>query len=128
MRFRSRIKRQDKVAALGYFRNLVEVHAQGRPTDSTARDLLGLEGSGNPLFAHSLRVIPGDQLYDITWDQPLGRGKNGAVYSALWRKPAGYLATTASDEQQQAVVLKDVASHSSVAKLVKEVRFSVTIP
>ncbi|KAL3460054.1 kinase-like domain-containing protein [Aspergillus heterothallicus] len=119
MRFRSRIKRQDKVAALRYFRNLVEAHAQGQPTGSAVRHLLGLEGSYKPLYAHSLRIIPEDQLYDIIWDQPLGRGMNGSVYSAMWFKPAGYLAT--SGEQQQGVVLKEVASHRSVAALVKEI-------
>lgn len=127
MRFRSRIKGQDKVAALTYFRNIVEAHANGSLEDSTIRDIVGLDASKNLQFEHSLRVIPEHQLLDIHWDKPIGQGKNGAVYAGIWRKPVGHLATTRAGERDMKIVLKDVLPRSGTSeeplkKLLKEVR------
>jgi hypothetical protein len=85
-----------------------------------------LEPGYTPLFEHSLRVIPEEQLFNISWDEPLGEGENGAVYRAMWRKPAGHLATTRTGDQELHVVLKDVLSRRGTSqdplkKLLKEV-------
>ncbi|KAH8689276.1 kinase-like domain-containing protein [Phaeosphaeriaceae sp. PMI808] len=125
MRFRGRIKGQDKVAALTYFRNIVEAHANGSLEDSTIRDIVGLDASKNLQFEHSLRVIPEHQLLDIHWDKPIGQGKNGAVYAGIWHKPVGHLATTRAGERDMKIVLKDVLPRSGTSeeplkKLLKE--------
>ncbi|KAN0066969.1 Protein kinase-like domain containing protein [Elaphomyces granulatus] len=125
LRFRSRKKYQDNVAALTYFRNLVEAHATDTLDVSSVRNIIGLEPGYTPLFEHSLRVIPEEQLFNISWDEPLGEGENGAVYRAMWRKPAGHLATTRTGDQELHVVLKDVLSRRGTSqdplkKLLKE--------
>lgn len=74
------------------------------------REIIGLETGYTPLFEHSLRVIPDKQLRDISFGEPIGVGKNGAVYSAKWRRPPGHLATTKPGEEELDVVLKDVFS------------------
>jgi len=97
---------------------------------SDIRNIIGLESSYTPLFEHSLRVIPEDQLFDISWDEPLGEGENGAVYKAMWRKPAGYLATMRNKDLELQIVLKDVlprlgTSQDPFKKLLKEVGFCI---
>jgi hypothetical protein len=126
LRFRSRRKYQDSVAALTYYRNLVEAHAANALNIPSIRNIIGLEPDYIPLFEHSLRVIPENQLVDISWDQPIGRGENGAVYGAIWRKPVGHLATMRTGEQEIQIVLKDVLPHIRTSqdpfkKLIKEV-------
>jgi hypothetical protein len=127
LRYRNREKHQDKAAALSYFRNLVEAHATDTLDSTTVRDIIGLEPGYTPLFEHSLRVVPPEQLVDIIFDKPLGKGENGAVYSAKWRKPPGQLATTNDGDRELDVVLKEVlpregSSQDPVKKLLKEVR------
>lgn len=126
LHFRGRKKHQDKVAALNYFRNLVEAHATNTLDTSLVRDIIGLEPGYTPLFEHSLRVIPEEQLFDISWDKPIGAGENGAVYAAMWRKPAGHLATMKTGNQELHIVLKDVlprvgTSREPLKKLLQEV-------
>jgi hypothetical protein len=72
-------------------------------------------------------VIPEEQLRDISFDNPLGVGENGAVYSAKWRRPPGHLATTKDGDKEIDVVLKEVfpragTSEDPLKKLLKEVR------
>jgi hypothetical protein len=91
------------------------------------RDIIGLEMGYTPLFEHSLRVIPEEQLRDISFDNPLGVGENGAVYSARWRRPPGHLATTKDGDKEIDVVLKETfpragTSEDPLKKLLKEVR------
>lgn len=131
LRFRSRKKHLDKVAALTYFRNIIEAKVNGTLDASTVRNIIGLETSYSPLFEHSLRVIPEDQLHDISWHELLPKGENGSVYRAVWHKPAGYLATSAGEQHLQ-VVLKDVvprlgSSQDPLKKLLKEVSYSVKL-
>lgn len=104
----------------------MEAHATDALNISTIRDIIGLESDYTPLFEHSLRVIPEDQLFDISWDRPLGKGENGAVYGAMWRKPVGHLATLRTGMQEMHIVLKDVlprigASRDPFKKLIREV-------
>jgi hypothetical protein len=125
LRFRSRKKHHDETSALNYFRNLVDAHANSSLDSAVIRDIIGLEASYSPLFEHSLRLIPEAQLHDISWDK-LGEGANGAVYSAVWQKPAGHLAAARAEEREVDVVLKDVLPRSGTSqdprkKLVKEV-------
>jgi hypothetical protein len=108
LHFRSRWDHQDEKSGVTYFRNLVEAHAANILDVNSVRDAIGLEAEYTPLFEHSLRVIPSDQLGigDIDWDNPLGRGDNGAVYAATWTRPPGVLTTTWSGQKQ--IVLKEV--------------------
>jgi hypothetical protein len=115
------------VAALSYFRNIVEAHAAGDLDQSSVRDIIGVEPEYLLQYEHSLRIIPESQLSDLSWDEPIGRGENGAVYGAIWRKPSGHLATTGFQEAEIPVVLKEVIPRSGVLidplkKLLKEVR------
>jgi hypothetical protein len=130
MRFRSRIKYQDKASALAYFRNLVEAHASGTLDISPVRNLVGLEPSYSPAFEHSLRLIPEEQLSSISWQEPLGKGANGVVYSALWHRPPGILASSQQKKLDEDVVLKDVQSQTtslqaSRNRIIKEVCSSI---
>jgi hypothetical protein len=109
---------------LTYFRNLVEAHASGTLDAPDVREIIGLDASYQPAFKHSLRLIPEGELHDIAWERPLGKGSNGMVYSASWRKPGGVLKPSAPSEVE--VVLKDVksrfgTSQESRKKLIKEV-------
>jgi hypothetical protein len=115
MRFRGRRKYQDEVSALSYFRNLVEAHASGTLDAPDVREIIGLEASYQPAFKYSLRLIPEGQLYDIAWERPLGKGSNGVVYSASWRKLGGILKTSAPSIKVE-VVLKDVKSRFGTSK------------
>lgn len=129
LRFRSRLKHQDRTASRNYFRNLVDAHATGTLSTSAIRDVLGSEGY-SAQYEHSLRVIPLQQLSEIDWTTPLGRGENGAVYAATWDRPASVLVTSTSSGPVP-VVLKEVISrkgqnHAITKKLMKEVR--VVIP
>lgn len=131
MRFRSRRKYQDQNSAVVYFRNLIEAHARGALETQYLRNLLGLEATFTPVFEHSLRLIPEEELSGIEWDIPLGRGANGVVYSGIWHRPHGVLSTTNAAEYNIPVVLKDVTSRtgnsiSTRKKLIKEVRSSNT--
>lgn len=72
-------------------------------------------------------MIPEEQLKDISFDNPLGVGKNGAVYSSKWRRPPGHLATTNHEDKEIDVVLKEVfpradTSEDPLKNLLKEVR------
>lgn len=125
LRFRSRLKHQDRTASENYFRNLVDAHATGTLNMSALRDVLGPEGY-SAQYEHSLRVIPIEQLSEIDWTTPLGRGKNGAVYAATWERPASVLMTSTSSGPVP-VVLKEVISRTEqnqalTKKLMKEVR------
>jgi hypothetical protein len=105
---------------------VVEAHATNTLDTSLVRDIIGLEPGYTPLFEHSLRVIPEEQLFDISWDKPIGAGENGAVYAAMWRKPAGHLATMKTGNQGLHIVLKDVlprvgTSRDPLKKLLQEV-------
>jgi hypothetical protein len=127
LRFRSRRSHQDTVAALTYFRNIVEAQASGNLDRTSVRDIIGMEPEYIPLYEHSLRVIPESQLFDVSWDEPIGTGENGAVYGAMWRKPPGHLATSKTHETELPIVLKEViprcgVSIDPVKKLIKEVR------
>jgi hypothetical protein len=86
---------------------------------------MGLEASYRPAFQHSLRLIPAEELHDISWQSPIGKGANGVVYSASWNKPGGVLTTSVPSTKP--VVLKDVISRFDIGresrkKLIKEVR------
>lgn len=126
LRFRSRRKYQDEVAALTYFRNLVEAHATDDLDRSNIRNIIGLEPEYIPIYEHSLRIIPESQLFDISWGKPIGKGEHGAVYGALWRKTPGYLATMRPDEKEVPIVLKEIIPRAGISrdpfkKLIKEV-------
>ena len=93
---------------------------------TTVRNALGLEPGYTTLFEHSLRIIPEEEFIEISYGEPLGKGQNGAVYGAKWRKPPGHLATTKDGDQEMDVVLKEVlpragTSQDPMKKLLKEV-------
>ncbi len=116
---------QDEFSAITYFRNLVEAHAAGRLNDPNLKEILGLRGYSSR-YEFSLRVIPEEQLSDINWSTPLGRGANGAVYEAKWRRQPAHLSTMRTDDQSTDVVLKDVIPRSkkstnAMSKFFKEV-------
>ena len=127
MRFRSRCKYQDQKSAMIYFRNLVEAHAAGPNGTQYLRDALGLEATYAPVFEHSLRLIREEDLSEISWDEPLGRGANGIVFSAIYHRHPGMLASSKAAESRVSVVLKDILSRSgnliaARKKLIKEVK------
>ena len=132
IRFRSRWNHQDENSALSYFRNLVEAHAVNGLDQHPVRDVIGLEAGYAPRFERSLRIIPADQLdlENANWEQPLGKGDNGAVYAATWKRPPGILSTTWSGEMK--VVLKEVRPRSGegrgvLRKFMKEVSSNISL-
>jgi hypothetical protein len=127
------MKSQDQTAALAYFRNIVEAHSNDSLEDSATRDIIGLDVGKNLQFEDSLRIIPEHQLVNIHWDKPIGQGGNGAVYTGIWRKPVGHLATTRVGERDMKIVLKDVlprlgTSEKPLKKLLKEVSRYAVVP
>lgn len=115
LRFRSRVKSQDKEAAMAYFRNIVEAHDSNTEDGISTEEIFGIQNY-SPLYKHSLRVITEMQLSDIDWDKPLGEGQNGAVYSATWQRPPGYLSTSRPIAPSMAVVLKDVKPRANTSQ------------
>lgn len=90
---------------------MVEAHAAGRLDDSNIKEILGPCGYSS-LYEFSLQIIPEEQISDINWLTPLGRGANGAVYEAKWRRPPAYLSTMRTGDQSIDIVLKDVIPRS----------------
>jgi hypothetical protein len=109
LRYPSRQKRQDKQAALRYFRNMVEAHAAGTLGDTTIQEILGTENY-SPLFEYSLRFIPSHEL-SLLSELPIGSGRYGDVYRAVWHRPEGRLATMRYRGKDMDVVLKDIFRH-----------------
>jgi hypothetical protein len=132
LRFRSRLKNQDRANALDHFRNLVEAHATDTLDTSIIQDILGLEGY-SLRYEHCLRIIPENQLSNIEWDKPLGRGENGVVYAATWHRPNAVLATMKTHDRTMPVVLKDIfprkmQKQDPMKKMLKEVRTKSPFP
>lgn len=127
-RYRSRNRRQDRLAALTYFRNLTEAKYWNRSPTQYLAKVLGSSAKATDLlrYENSLRYIEESQLHDISWSEPLGRGANGAVYAATWHLPEPYLATNRRQPRIMNVVLKEVLPRAGsredrVAKVLKEV-------
>jgi len=115
----------DYQAALGYYRNIVEAHASNTLNDTFIKDILGLGEDYNALYENTLRLIPDStsELRDIDWENPIGKGNNGAVYAATWHRRESVLSTSKSGDIP--VVLKDViprGSHDATEKFMKEAR------
>ena len=129
MRLRSRKKHHDGHAAVTYFRHMVEAHALNALDSKKILSAIGIETNRNPLFEHSLRLIPQSDLEDIVWDRSIGDGLNGSVYKATWKGSHGRLATSRYGVPNVSVVLKDVVDPSQPSdafskrqKLLREVR------
>jgi hypothetical protein len=125
LRFRSRQKFQDKNVALRYYRNLVEAHAANRLDDPSMREILGAEHFST-LFNHSLRFIPETEIHLLS-STPIGRGRNGEVYRAVWKRPPGQLATANSGEEVD-VVLKKMIVNSKARGLSRKFVQEVSTP
>jgi len=107
-----------------YFRNLVEAHAAGTLSDRAVEQLLGPENA-SPHFDKSLRIISPDQIFQRS-DVPIGRGANGVVYAALWRRPPGVLASMRKTASEVAIVMKEITPRilnpDIIQKFLTEVR------
>lgn len=109
-----------------YFRNLVENNARPQDRD-LVRDVLELEATYTPAFEHSLRLIRAEDLSDISWNEPLGRGAHGIVFAAEYTQPSGVLMTSQKARSRTSVVLKEALNQSNKSvrrELVKEVSHS----
>jgi hypothetical protein len=106
---------------------MAEDHASGDLHRTHVKEVLGLEIGYTPMFEHSLKIIPENQLSPVDWTEPLGRGANGKVFGSIWTRPRGVLAS--SEHGQVPVVLKEVnptarQTKSSRTKFMREVRKS----
>jgi len=81
MKFREIWKATDRIAALKYFRNLVDHHRYGEP--ELLKETLGL--SYNPKYENLLELIPFNQ-FEIDRGHPPMRGSRGLVYKATWKR------------------------------------------
>lgn len=125
--YRMRQKFQDFTAAPRYFQNLVEDHV--RPTDSDANIRAILGSDYKPKYQSMLRYIPPQQFLHID-TEILGEGQNGAVYGAIWERPAPVLCGVQAQEASfdgpgLPVVVKRIKPKSSnsgrVQKIIREV-------
>jgi serine/threonine protein kinase len=120
--YRNRQVFQDEAAALAYFRNVVEDHAQGGTSTTEIKDLLGAEYL--PKYQNLLRYIPPEQLHQVD-TVPLGSGANGAIFGALWKPPPALLSTLQPPDRNLPVVLKRTlptfSADDSLKKILHEV-------
>ena len=114
-------QQRDVEAARTYFRNLVESHAQDEPSLDVLRQMLGDRYS--PKYENLLRLIPESQITNVQ-GEPLGEGVNGAVYAAVWNRPAGYLTTT--KDERIPVVLKQILSKYGAEEMEKKLVHEVS--
>jgi hypothetical protein len=123
--FRYREKRQGLKAALAYFRNIAEAQAANKSSNREAlQSLLGQNYSS--IFEYSLLIIPREQFVNVNWGIPIGKGDNGEVFKAKWRRPLSFAMSKEKEDPDLEVVLKKVQSRGksedALKKLMKEVR------
>jgi hypothetical protein len=120
--YRAKQKRQGHIAALLYFRNILEDYAQQRDSDEIKAIL---DADYSPQYQSMLRYIKPEQLVQVD-PKPFARGANGAVYNAFWRQPMASLRSIQPREPEIAVVLKQIRSEfmgpESLKKIIHEVQ------
>jgi hypothetical protein len=89
---------------------MVEAHAVGILRDTTIQEILGIENY-SPLFEYSPRFIPSHEI-SLRSNVPVGSGRYGDVYRAVWHRAESRLATMRNRGKDMDIVLKDVFRHS----------------
>lgn len=120
--YRAKKNSQGHMAALLYFRNIVEDHAQQRDSEAHIKAILKADYS--PEYQNMLRYLQPEHFVQVD-PKPFASGANGAVYGAVWRPVTG-LCSMQPEEPEVAVVLKQIRSDftvtESLRKIIHEVR------